>query len=92
MTRTKSPADKLGQHNRLDLPRGREAGAGAGPLERRARRTRTGIPLVVLPRADGKSHARHGPHNVLIERKDRSRVVRSFRGLRRIPSATQLRR
>jgi hypothetical protein len=48
-----------------------------------------GIPLVVLPRADGKPDAHRGPHNVLIEREDGSRVVRSFRGLRRISSATE---
>ena len=43
----------------------------------------SGIPLVVLPRTDGMPHAHRGPHNVLIEREDGSRVVRSFRGLRR---------
>jgi hypothetical protein len=48
----------------------------------------SGIP-VVLPRADGKPHVHRGPHNVLIEREDGSRVVRSFRGLRRISSATE---
>ena len=46
----------------------------------------SGIPLVLLPRADGKPHAHRGPHNVLIEREDGSRVVRPFRGLRRISS------
>ncbi len=49
-----------------------------------------GIPLVVFPRADGKPHARRGPRNVLIERADGSRVVRSFRGLRK--EATSSRR
>jgi acetyl esterase len=41
-----------------------------------------GIPLVQLPRSDGKRHTRSGPHNVLIQRADGSRVVRPFRGLR----------
>jgi hypothetical protein len=43
----------------------------------------TGIPLVWHPRSDGKPHTRNGPHNVLIERADGARVVRSFRGLRK---------
>jgi acetyl esterase len=38
-----------------------------------------GKPVVVLVRWSGK-----GPRNVLIEREDGSRVVRPFRGLRRI--------
>lgn len=37
-----------------------------------------GKPVVVLVRWRGK-----GPRNVLIQREDGSRVVRSFRGLRR---------
>ncbi len=46
----------------------------------------TGIPLVWYPRSDGKPHpSRTGPHNVLIERADGSRVVRTFRGLRKEP-------
>jgi hypothetical protein len=49
----------------------------------------SGFPLIVLPRPDGKPHAHRGPHNVLIEREDGSRVVRSFRGLRRISSAAE---
>jgi hypothetical protein len=49
----------------------------------------SGIPLVSVPRADGKPHAQRGPHNVLIEREDGSRVVRSFHGLRRISSAEE---
>jgi hypothetical protein len=44
-----------------------------------------GIPLVWLPRSDGKPHTRTGPHNVLIERADGSRVVRPFRGLQTPP-------
>ena len=43
-----------------------------------------GIPLVVLPRANGKPPGRRGPQNVLIERADGSRIVRFFRGLRRL--------
>jgi acetyl esterase len=38
-----------------------------------------GNPVVVLRRWNGK-----GPRNVLIQRQDGSRVVRPFRGLRRV--------
>jgi hypothetical protein len=34
-----------------------------------------GIPLVWHPRSDGKPHTQTGPHNVLIERADGSRMV-----------------
>jgi hypothetical protein len=47
-----------------------------------------GIPLVVLPRANGKPPVRRGPQNVLIERADGSRVVRFFRGLHRLQKDT----
>jgi acetyl esterase len=40
-----------------------------------------GIPLVWYPRTDGKPHSKRGPLNVLIQRADGTKVVRSFRGL-----------
>jgi hypothetical protein len=40
-----------------------------------------GEPVVVLARWDGR-----GPRNVLVERSDGTRVVRPFRGLRRVPN------
>ena len=42
------------------------------------------IPFVMHPRTDSRPLARSGPHNVLIERADGSRMVRSFHGLRRV--------
>ncbi len=42
-----------------------------------------GEPVTVLARWNGK-----GPRNVLIQREDGDKVVRPFRGLRKIPSET----
>jgi hypothetical protein len=43
-----------------------------------------GVPIIWLPRSDGRPHEPSGPRNVLIERAGGSRVVRPFRGLRRL--------
>jgi hypothetical protein len=73
----------FGRHHWSDLPRGRRPVRVLVRWSSERAAPWSGIPLVVLPRADGMPHAHRGPHNVLIEREDGSRVVRSFRGLRR---------
>ena len=48
-------------------------------------RTAAGPSAPIGPLSDCSWSRRRAPHNVLIERRDGSRVVRPFRGLRKLP-------